>query len=129
MATVKLPCPVVGCPGEGEDEHWQTGPLEAELAKYVLKHGCSSSSRSTASSASWSEPVFQCKMDEPVLKSGIDEAEWSTWVYNWEKYKMVTGVPAQLTSAQLYACMEEDLKNDVQKYNPEVNAKNMTEAD
>ena len=62
------------------------------------------------------------KMDKLVLKSGIDEAEWSNWVYDWENYK----VSVQFTSAQLYACMENDLKNDVQKCNPEVNARNMT---
>ena len=71
MATVKLPCPVVGCPGRGEDEHWQTQPLKAELAKYMLNihmehvhpqaqqppqhHGLNQSSEG--------------KRDKPVLKS------------------------------------------------------------
>ena len=124
MAPVKLKCGDGNCLWESHElEYEQALPLVTQHMQYM---------HPVAQQPPQHHGQYQSlkgKMDTPVLKSGIDEAEYSTWLYNWENYKVVTGISAGLTSAQLYACMDEDLKNDVQKYNPEVNAKNMTEAD
>ena len=103
MAPVKLKCGDGNCLWESQElEYEQALPLVTQHMQYM---------HPVAQQPPQHHGQYQSlkgKMDTPVLKSGIDEAEYSTWLYNWENYKVVTGISAQLTSAQLYACMEND---------------------
>ena len=63
----------------------------------------------------------------PTLKSGVDQAEWSHFEYEWDNYKTAMGITGNTTSAHLYGCLEEDLRRDLQKSNPAVRAADMTE--
>ena len=58
------------------------------------------------------------RMERPVLKLGVDQAELSNWEHICDYYKSVIGISCNITLAKLYACLEDDLRRYLQKSSP-----------
>ena len=64
------------------------------------------------------------KVDYPVLKQDITDEEWQTFVAEWERFKRLSGIPAEDITDHLLECCEKSLSRLLLKENPNITMSN-----
>ena len=128
---VRLSCTAQGCNTGEEGSPFKTDDVADAVALELLKmhrEDCHSQARSGNSMQQSSRMATpRGKIDMPKLAAHCTSEQWDDFIYDWHNYKAAMGIDGQVSSAYLYGCLEEELRRDLRKSNPTVQASDMLE--
>jgi len=71
----------------------------------------------------------KAKLDPPRLSAGSDQQTWDLFKRSWEIYKSGMGIPTAQQPVHLFNCLDEDLRSDVLRANPDKDFNTWAEKD
>ena len=71
----------------------------------------------------------RAKLDPPKLSAGADQQTWDLFQRSWQLYKSGMAISAPQQAVHLFNCLDEDLRGDVLRANPDKDISTVAEAE
>ena len=127
MSVSGLKCSLSTCPYSTDDQVPAESTIETKLTLLRIHadtvHSPSPVQQTTTTAGS------RAKLDPPKLSAGADQQTWELFQRSWQLYKSGMSITATQQSVHLFNCLDEDLRGDVLRANPDKDIGTISEAD
>ena len=121
-----LKCSLSSCAYSTDDQVPATTELETKLKLLRIHADTVHQPRVQQDSSHTSS---KAKLDPPRLSAGSDQQTWDLFKRSWEIYKSGMSIPTAQQPVHLFNCLDEDLRSDVLRANPDRNFDTWAEKD